>query len=223
MTIPVIPDIYRMKHLLFATSLLVASFSFGQVVNTGQFPYSKDIGNPKKAGSSLYDASSKSYTLKGAGYNIWFNRDEFHFLYNRLKGDFVLTADFKFVDTGGNAHRKVGWMVRESDHESARSMNAVQHGDGLVVMQWRGKHGENMRDPEDEIFFKTKKVFQTLQLERNGDTYTMRVGDDESSLELVGSHELKMPATVLAGLFICSHDENRIEEIQVSNVRLSIK
>jgi len=193
---------------------------FCQAGKTGQFTNAADIGNPKNAGSSSYDPSTKTYILRGAGYNIWFDRDEFHYLYNKMTGDFILTADFEFVADTGNAHRKIGWMVRESDSESAASMNAVQHGDGLVVMQWRRTHGENMRDPEDEIFFPTKKVFTTLQLERKGDVFTMRIGDTAKSLQVVGSRELKMPRAVLAGLFVCSHDETIVEEVKVTNVKI---
>ncbi|MBS1601793.1 MAG: hypothetical protein JST42_03935 [Bacteroidetes bacterium] len=70
----------------------------------GIFDNSVDIGNPGIAGSASYDENTRSYTIKGGGSNIWFNRDEFHFLYKKLKGDFILTADFGFtVDTSGAA------------------------------------------------------------------------------------------------------------------------
>lgn len=208
--------------LLFIISLLLTSASIhSQNKSLGVFTNSADIGKPKNAGSSSFDPATKTYLLKGAGYNIWFNRDEFHYLYNKMKGDFVLTANFQFVsDTGGNPHRKVGWMIRESEDESAVSINAVQHGDGLVVMQWRGKHGENMRDPEDEIFFPTKKIYQVIQLERKGKLVTMRVGNAGEPLQLVGSHEMPFSETVLAGIFICSHDENIVEEVKVWDVKI---
>ena len=209
-----------MKYLVVLSLLFSAISVYSQDNKIGQFTTAADIGNPKNKGNSTYDPATKTYTLRGSGYNIWFNRDEFHYLYKKLSGDFKLTADFEFVGDSGNAHRKVGWMARESDHESAVSMNAVQHGDGLVVMQWRGKHGENMRDPEDEIFFPKKKMFKTIQLERKKDLFTMRIADPGQPLQLVGTHQLKMPAAVLAGLFICSHDEDRIEQAKVSNVKI---
>ena len=145
---------------LFVTVLFIffTQLCTAQSARVGIFDKNADIGKPKNAGSSSYDPSTKAYTITGSGYNIWFNRDEFHYLYNKMSGDFTLTANFEFSGDTGNAHRKIGWMVRESEDESAVSMNAVQHGDGLVVMQWRGKHGENMRDPEDEIFFPTKNL-----------------------------------------------------------------
>jgi hypothetical protein len=209
-----------MKFLLLVCLVISVHSAICQQNSFGDFTNSADIGKPKNAGSSSYDPETKTYTITGSGYNIWFNRDEFQYLYNKMSGDFTLTADFEFLGDTGNAHRKIGWMVRESEDESAVSMNAVQHGDGLVVMQWRGKQGENMRDPEDEIFFPTKKIFRTMQLERKGNNFTMRIGDAGKPLQLVGSHELAMPGNVLAGVYICSHDENRSESAKISNVKI---
>ena len=209
-----------MRILLVALALTLSQLSSGQNISLGAFTQAADIGRPKNAGSSTYDPASKTYLLKGSGYNIWFNRDEFQYLYNKMSGDFILTATFQLTGDIGNAHRKFGWMIRESEDEAAVSINAVQHGDGLVVMQWRGEHGANMRDPEDEIFFPTKKVFDVIQLERKGNLITMRVGNRSEQLQLVGSHEMPFPNDVLAGLFICAHDENRIEQVKVWDVKI---
>lgn len=210
-----------MKYILSFALLLASAISLAQSNSLGEFTHSADIGRPKLKGSALYDSATKSYHVKGAGYNIWFDRDEFHYLYNKLSGDFKLTGNFQFAkDSGGNAHKKIGWMVRENEDEKAVSMNAVLHADGLVVLQWRGQQGANMRDPEDEIFFPGKKVYQVIELERKGNTFTMRIGNEGEPLQLVGSHELKMPEDVLAGVFICSHDENILEEAKVWNVKI---
>jgi TolB protein len=207
--------------LLFLLPILAAfHFASAQSDKLGVFTNSADIGKPKNAGSSTYDPSSKTYYVKGAGYNIWFNRDEFQYLYKKLSGDFRLTANFQFAGDTGNAHRKIGWMLRESPDESAVSMNAVLHGDGLVVMQWRGTKGANMRDPEDEIFFAGKKIYEVIQLERRGKQLTMRIGNPGQPLQLVGTHEMPLPDTVLAGLFICSHDENKVEAAKIWNVKI---
>src|SRR5438046_2392613 len=71
-----------------------------------------DIGNPKLKGETIYNPSDQSYKLKGGGYNIWNNRDEFQYAYTILKGDFMLTANVKLMGVGKEAHRKIGWMVR---------------------------------------------------------------------------------------------------------------
>ena len=141
-----------MKYL----PLLICSFLLNSVMAqnqaTGIFEGNIDIGNPKKAGFSVYNSTDQSYSLKGSGYNIWFARDEFHYLYNKLKGDFILTANFGFAGDGTEPHRKAGWMLRASTDEDSQHISATIHGDGLTVMQWRDYKGAEMKDPEDEIF-----------------------------------------------------------------------
>lgn len=81
--------------------------------------------------------------------------------------------------------------------------------------------GAFMRDPEDEIFFPKKAIFQTIQLERTGTTITMRVANPREPLQVVGATQaLSMKESVFAGLYICSHDPDRIEEAKIWNVRI---
>ncbi len=188
--------------------------------SVGIFNFNKDIGSPKLAGSASYDPDSQTYSLTGSGYNIWFERDEFHYLYNKLKGDFILTANFAFEGKGTNAHRKIGWMVRASEDENAVHSSAVLHGDGLTVLQWRALRGAFMRDPEDEIRG-AKPNYTILQLERSGKTIILRAAHPGEPLQVIGSQEMEgLPDEMLAGLFICSHDPEVVETAKIWNVRI---
>ena len=62
---------------------------FGEDVSQslGEFSSQTDIGDPAKNGLAIYDVASQSYTVSGAGTNMWFDKDEFHFVYKRMKGD----------------------------------------------------------------------------------------------------------------------------------------
>ena len=101
----------------------------------GIFQNNKDIGNPKLAGSATYDESTQTYTIKGAGYNIWGTRDEHHYLFNKIKGDFIATANFEFVGVN-EVHRKIGWMARASEADNSVMVGGFLHGDGLTAGQW---------------------------------------------------------------------------------------
>lgn len=210
-----------MKLLLLLTlSLFSLSIAFSQEKPIGIFQHSADIGTPQKAGSSAYDAATQTYTLTGAGYNIWFERDEFQYLYNKIDGDFILTAQFAFVGEGVDPHRKIGWMVRKSTDEKAAHMSAVAHGDGLMVAQWRALRGAFMRDPQDEIFAK-KSGYQIIQLQRTGATFTVRAAHEGEPLQDIGSHTMdNLAGEVLAGLYICSHNPDVLEEAKIWNVRI---
>jgi hypothetical protein len=210
-----------MKFLPLLVFIAFNSPALAQTGSIGIFDKSEDIGKPKNAGSSTYDQASQAYRLKGSGYNIWFNRDEFQYLYKKIGGDFILTANFEFTSAEGDPHRKIGWMIRESADEGAASVNAVVHGDGLTVLQWRPLRGAYMRDPEDEVFFAKKAVFRTVQLERAGKKVTMRVANWGEPLQEVTTQEMPyMKDSVLAGLFISSHNAERVEEARVWNVRI---
>src|SRR5580698_6020840 len=137
----------RMRFVLIFWALTLFAAASQAQHPVGMFDDHMDIGNPKLAGDASYDEATQSYDIKGAGDNIWFNHDEYQFVYKKMKGDFILTADFAFTGdtTGVVGHRKIGWMIRESTDPGAASANACKHIDGLVVLQWRPYKGMNVR------------------------------------------------------------------------------
>jgi TolB protein len=209
-----------MKILYIILLIGICNSASAQNDTIGMFSNHGDIGHPKNAGSAQYDKVTHTYWLKGSGYNIWFNRDEFQYVYKKMKGDFTATANFEFIGAKGNDHRKIGWMIRESTDDKSIELNTVEHGDGLTVMQWRSLTGENMKDPEGEIFYPEKK-FEVLQLQRIGKRLIMRIGHVGEPLKTVGAHVMdNMPEDALLGLFICSHDPDIIEEARVWDVHI---
>ncbi|HEY8783392.1 MAG TPA: hypothetical protein VIM16_17325 [Mucilaginibacter sp.] len=209
-----------MKILYFIFFVIACNSALAQTNAVGIFDHHEDIGHPKNAGSAQYDKVTHTYLLSGSGYNIWFNRDEFQFVYKKIKGDFTATANFDFVGPTGNGHRKIGWMLRQSTDEKSIHASAVEHGDGLTVLQWRSQTGENMKDPEGEIFY-PEKSFEVVQLQRIGKRLIMRVGHAGEPLKTVGSHEMdNMPDEALLGLFICSHDPEVVERARVWDVHI---
>jgi TolB protein len=216
---------HRRNSFYAAAIILTGLFPAGQALAqhpVGIFENHQDIGDPKLAGDASYDEATQTYNLKGAGDNIWFNHDEFQFVYKKLKGDFILTADFAFTgDTvAAVGHRKIGWMIRQTTDAGSASANACKHIDGLVVLQWRPYNGMFMRDPEEERFY-SKKGGQTIQMERIGNTITMKIAHPGEPLQIVGTCETDaLDKDVLAGIYICSHDSAKTATAKVWNVRI---
>ena len=210
-----------MKTIFIAT-LLTLLLAFNKKDSIGIFDNHTDVGNPKIKGSTVYDNKTKTYTLTGGGYNIWFNRDEFQYAYKKIKGNFILTAHFEFEGSGKEGHRKIGWMVRQSLVDTAVHVSAVVHGDGLTVMQWRVQPGMNMRDPEDEIRAPEQKQYSIIQLQRKNNNFIMRIAEKPGDpFIVVGEHEMQnMPAEAFAGIFICSHNPDVMETAKVSDVQI---
>ncbi|WP_373057971.1 TolB family protein [Zunongwangia sp. H14] len=208
-----------MKIKFMLLLFCVTQLTFAQDSQVGIFQNNKDIGNPKKAGSASFDEDTQTYTIKGAGYNIWGQRDEHHYLYNKLQGDFIVTANFEFV--GDNeVHRKIGWMARASEDDNAVMVGGFLHGDGLTAGQWRERKGAAMENPYDDVWA-PKKFYQVIQLERKGNTFIVRAAHPGEPLQEISSKELDfMPEEALVGIVIGSHDEDVVETAHVWNARI---
>src|SRR5205823_5417122 len=70
-----------------------------------------DIGQPLLPGTAT--ASGQTYTVSGAGSNIWTDSDQFNFDAWRLSGDGTITARIRSVTNTG-FYAKAGLMLRET-------------------------------------------------------------------------------------------------------------
>jgi TolB protein len=181
----------------------------------GQFDNGADIGGPKIAGSAAYDAAQQEYTLTGAGTNMWFARDQFYFLWKRMKGDFILRARVEFAGKGAINHRKIGWMIRPSLDPEAAYVDCAEHGDGLTSLQFRRTPGANT---EEFILPVTGAV--TLQLERKGGACTFSAARPGEPFVSGTAPDFKFGDEVYAGLYICSHEGEVAEKAVFRDVRI---
>src|SRR5919197_793890 len=119
--------------------------AFGHIVRAqrplGIFDAQADVGRVRHAGSASYDPERQAYLLAGSGQNMWNDRDDFHFVWKRMTGNFILTTRARFVGRGVEAHRKIGWTIRPSLEPNAAHVTAALHGDGPASLQFRRKTG----------------------------------------------------------------------------------
>ncbi|MDZ4656176.1 MAG: hypothetical protein SH868_01220 [Bythopirellula sp.] len=183
----------------------------------GIFEGNSDVGQPKLAGSTKYDSATQRYSMTGAGFNMWDNRDEFHFAWKKMNGDFLIQAQVKFLGPGVTDHRKIGVIMRSSRDEDAPYVDVAIHGDGLVSMQFRRTQGAITEQVEASITYGN-----VVQLEKKGNTYTMsvaRFGEEFVTAQVEG---LDLGEVVYTGLFVCSHNADVVEEAAFSNVRIVV-
>src|SRR6185436_16669227 len=195
--------------------IIVAPILFQQT-QVGTFADQTDIDNPILTGHATYHAVTDAYIIEGAGANIWANRDEFHFVWIRLQGNFILTTNAEFIGKGVEPHRKIGWMVRSSLADDSPHGSAVLHGDGLTSLQFR----KTKAGATEEIVSKVKAA-DVLQLERKGNTYRMsvaRFGDVLTTDEVT----LDLGDEVYVGLFVCSNNKDVTERALFTNVRITV-
>lgn len=209
----------RISFLLFCMALLafINHAAFSQKSALGIFEGHGDIGKGVKPGSATYNPKTQQYEMSGSGYNIWFDHDEFHFMWKRMKGDFILYTRAQFVGKGVDLHRKVGWMVRTNLEGNSPHINAVVHGDGLTSLQLRKTAGANT----DEIRSKLTHA-DVIQLERRGTTYTMRVAKFGEPFVTEQVTDLNLGDDVYVGLFLGSHNKDVVEKGIYSDVRITV-
>src|SRR4051812_45322654 len=58
----------------------------------GAFDGQTDVGSAIVPGSSSYDPATRTYRITSAGYNVWYTRDEFRYLWKKMSGDVSLAA-----------------------------------------------------------------------------------------------------------------------------------
>ncbi len=160
---------------------------------------------------------TQSYSVSGAGTNMWFDKDEFHFVYKRMKGDFILRTRAQFVGEGVELHRKLGWMVRSTLDADSPHVNAVVHGDGLTSLQFRRTTGGMTEEIRSEL-----TGADVIQLERRDGRYTMSVARFGQPFVVSHCDDLKLDDEVLVGLFVCSHNPEVIEKAVFKDVRITV-
>src|SRR5580658_3624106 len=85
-----------------------------EIRSIGIFQGQSDVGGALAAGSSSYSSRTGAYTIVSAGYNIWYQRDEFRYVWKRMSGDVSLAADVAFPDSAGYNDRKAVLVIRQS-------------------------------------------------------------------------------------------------------------
>jgi TolB protein len=181
-------------------------------IKTGSFDRFSDIGAPEIPGTASFGVPSQTYRISASGANIWFGEDSFSFLCKKMNGDFILQTQVHFVGEGHELHRKTGLMIRKSEANNSPMVACTVHGDGLTSLQYRRSQGANV----EELKF-TISGPDMLQLEKKGNTYTMSVAHFGEVYTVQKLENLDLGSDLLAGLFVCSHNNKFTEEVVFTN------
>jgi hypothetical protein len=112
----------------------------------GIFQGQSDIGAAVVPGSASYDAGTKKYTINSAGYNIWYSRDEFRFLWKKLSGDISLAADVTYPNPNAYNDRKAVLVIRQDLQDDSKEIMAGEHGTGMIHLARRPERGAGFTD-----------------------------------------------------------------------------
>ena len=137
----------------------------------GIFQGVTDVGGPLVAGSSAFDAGTKQYTITSAGYNIWYQRDEFRYVWKKMSGDVSFAADVAFPHPGGYNDRKMVLVIRQNLDDDSKEVMVAEHGTGMVHLGQRTDKGADMTDMEYTFGGALAKVMPgRIGIEKRGDS-----------------------------------------------------
>jgi len=199
----------------------------------GIFTGQSDIGSPLVPGDATFDPATNAYTIHSAGYNVWYTRDEFRYLWKRMSGDISLAADIAFPDPNGYGYRKAVLIIRQDLEDDSKEAIVALHGLGMIHLAQRPEKGLRVSDTEYRIGGRGRPGGKTpdslvtitakrIGIEKRGDSFALFV-----SLEGEPMHEFGPPITLhltepfYVGIGFCSHLPDKSDTAILSNVTLA--
>jgi hypothetical protein len=199
----------------------------------GIFEGQSDIGSALVAGSATYDAAQRKYTIQSAGYNIWYSRDEFRFLWKKMRGNVSLAADIAYPDAAGYVDRKAVLMIRQDLEDDSKLALVALHGAGMIHLAQRPAKGMRVNDVEYRIGSRGGRkggatpdslvtiTAQRIGIEKKGNSFSLYVSlDGEPMHEFGPPIELRMEEPFYAGIGFCAHLPDKLDSAILSNVVL---
>ena len=189
-----------------------------------------DIGAPLVPGNHAF--ARGVYTVGSAGYNIWYTRDEFRFLWKPMKGDVSLAASIAFPDPNGYGDRKGVLVIRQDLEDDAQQVVVALHGLGMIQLAQRPQKGALTKDREFRVGGRGRPegknpdslvndIAQRIGLEKRGDRFALFVSLAGEPMTQYGPPiELHFKEPFYVGFGFCSHLPDVVDSATFSNVVL---
>ena len=174
-----------------------------------------DIGSPTPAGSQSYDPNTGTWTIAGGGSDISGTADQFRFVSQPMVGDGTVSAHVT-SQSNSSTQAKAGVMVRAtSDPGSPEYSVVVSPGAGIKV-QVRSTQGGTTA----KLANPAGTVPAYLSVTRSGSTFTASTSPDGSTWTPIpgSTTTLALPATVLAGPAVTSHNSGALGSVTMDSV-----
>ena len=186
-----------------------------------------DIGNPQIEGR--FALKNQEMKIFAGGADIWGQRDEFHFSYLAMKGDFDFTTRILSLSRA-NAYSKAGIMARaglEADdahvffqvfpNNAPRNRNQG----GFEFQYRKNKSGESaaIYPPEEGVadVYQIDFAATWIRLKRTGDQFEAYMSKDGEHWYCYTSFGQSMPQTLFLGLAVTSDDAGTLTEARFSS------
>ena len=198
----------------------------------GIFDGQSDVGSAVVPGSAGFDAATGKYTINSAGYNVWYMRDEFRYLWKKMSGDVSLAADISFPDPKGYGDRKAVLIIRQNLDDDSKEALVALHGAGMIQLARRLEKGERVKDIEYRIGGRGMPAGESpdslvtisaerIGIEKHGDQFTLWVSVAGEPMHQFGAPiTLHLDKPFYVGIGFCSHLPATVDTAVLANVVL---
>ena len=189
---------------------------------TGVFEGVSEIGGPLVPGSSSFDKASGTYRVTSAGYNIWYQRDEFRFLWKKMSGDVSLAATVRFEKPEPRSDRKLVLVIRQTLDDDSKEAVVAEHGTGMVHLAERTGRGAMMTDLTYTFGGQLKNVLaQRIGMEKRGDQIRLFISIAGEPMQPLGPPiTLHLDGPFYVGIGFCPHVADAVDTGEFSDVVL---
>jgi uncharacterized repeat protein (TIGR03806 family) len=177
----------------------------------------RDIGPVGLAGDASYTTNSGSFSVSGAGADVWDPDDAFHFAYLEVRGNCDIAARLTSV-TPVDPWARAGVMVRESFTPNSRNAFAALSTSFGAIWQWRAASGgisDYFDGPEipAPVWLRITRTNTTVRgyYSLNGTNWT----------QLGSTLTLSFPSNIYVGLAVVSMNTNVLNTSVFDSVRIN--
>lgn len=161
-----------------------------------------DIGNPAIRGSWSRAADGR-FTLEAAGTDIQYASDQCYFVYRTWTGDFDVQVKVESL-AQTDAWAKAGLMARASLAANSADVSVLATPAARFEFQYRPRDGALVVYQGSQAPVTYPNTF--VRLRRRGNVFTAFVGTSGADWSQVGEATIALPATVLLGMPVTSHN-----------------
>ena len=174
-----------------------------------------DIGSPALAGRA--SVSAGTFSVTGAGADIWYGSDQFHYMYQPVSGDVEIIARVVGLQNTDN-WAKAGVMIRESlTGPAAHAFMLGSAASGWAFQRRPATNAQSVHSPGS-----TGAPPGWVRLVRAGSTFSGYQSADGVTWVLVGTETISMPAAAYVGLAVTSHNVNATSTATFTNVTVRV-
>jgi hypothetical protein len=163
-----------------------------------------DVGDVGLTGSAYFQNST--FTVAGAGADIWGASDAYHFVNSGLNGDGEIIARVT-SEQAVNTYAKAGIVMTDGPDGTATTVILDVRPNGDIEFMARPTQNGQMAFLAGD----TSAFPVWLKLVRSGDQFTGYTSPDpNNNWEMVGGTQVSMQPSALAGLAVTSHDTSAL-------------